>query len=105
MEIIDAEISLLEGWFQGLDIVPTIRHLREKYHSIAEKEIAKWATGQSEETRVHLEALGRSLLNKFLHEPTSRLKQLAAEGDGKRASYFAGMLFALSQKEGSDEKN
>ncbi len=105
MEIIDVEINQLEGWFQSLDIVPTIRNLREKYHSIAEKEIAKWATGQSEETRQHLEAMGRSLLNKFLHEPTTRLKQLAEEGDGKRASYFAGMLFALAQKENSHEKN
>lgn len=102
MAIIEDEAVRVEGWFQGLDIVPTIRNLRDKYQSIAEKEIEKWATGQSEETRRQLESLGRSLLNKFLHHPTTRLKLLGERGDGKRASYFAGQLFALAEEERDD---
>jgi glutamyl-tRNA reductase len=104
MEIIDEELAQVEGWFHSLDIVPTIKSIREKYSLIADKEIAKWAAGQSDETKRQMEALARSLVNKFLHDPTSRLKLLAEQGDGKRASYFAGMLFALVQEEGSHEK-
>jgi glutamyl-tRNA reductase len=103
MEIIDIETNNVEGWFQGLDIVPLIRQLREKYQSMADKEIAKWASGQSDETRRQLEAMGHSLLNKFLHDPTTRLKLLGERGDGKRASYFAGLLFALVQEESQNE--
>jgi glutamyl-tRNA reductase len=102
LAIIDEEAAKVEGWFQGLEIVPTIKHLRDKYHGIAEKEIEKWAAGQPEETRKQLEALGRSLLNKFLHHPTSRLKLLGERGDGKRASYFAELFFALAEEEKED---
>jgi glutamyl-tRNA reductase len=99
MAIIEDEASRVESWFQGLEIVPTIRTLRDKYQSMADREIEKWAAGQSEETRRQLEALGRSLVNKFLHHPTTRLKSLGESGDGKRASYFAGLLFALAEEE------
>jgi glutamyl-tRNA reductase len=102
--IIEEEAAKVDGWFKGLDIVPTIRNLRDKYNGIVEKEIEKWAAGQSEETRRQLESLGRSLLNKFLHHPTTRLKLLGERGDGKRASYFAEMLFALADEEREDAK-
>ncbi|MDB5051721.1 MAG: glutamyl-tRNA reductase [Fibrobacteres bacterium] len=102
LAIIDEEASRMDVWFKGLEIVPTIRNLRDKYNVIVEKEIEKWAAGQSEETRRQLESLGRSLLNKFLHHPTTRLKLLGERGEGKRASYFAGMLFALAEEEGED---
>ncbi len=104
LAIIDEEAAKMDGWFQGLEIVPTIRTLRDKYNAMVEKEIEKWAAGQSDETRRQLESLGRSLLNKFLHHPTTRLKLLGESGDGKRASYFAGLLFALAEEEREDAK-
>jgi glutamyl-tRNA reductase len=99
LAIVEEEAAKVEGWFQSLDIVPTIKTLREKYQAMMELELEKWASGQSPETRKQLEALGRSLLNKFLHNPTTRLKLLGERGEGKRASYFAGILFALAEGE------
>lgn len=96
LDIVEEEAAKVEGWMQGLDIIPTIKNLREKYQSVTEREIAKWAAGQSEATRKQMEALGRSLLNKFLHEPTMGLKILGERGEGKRASWFAGQLFDLA---------
>ncbi len=104
LAIIEEEAGKVDGWFQALDIVPTLRSLRDKYQDIAEKEISKWAAGQPEETRQRLESLGRSLLNKFLHHPTTRLKLLGEQGDGKRASYFTGLLFALEEEHGREER-
>lgn len=104
MDIVEEEAARMDGWFQALDIVPTIRNLRDKYSGVTEREIEKWAAGQSPEVRKQLEALGRSLLNKFLHSPTTRLKLLGERGEGKRASYFAGMLFSLGGDEGNHEE-
>lgn len=101
--IVEEEAAKVEGWFQSLDIVPVIKTLREKYQAVMESEIEKWAAGQTPETRKQLEALGRGLLNKFLHDPTTRLKLLGERGEGKRASYFAGILFALAEGEKDHE--
>ena len=97
--IVDEEAAKVEAWARGLDIVPVLRALREKYQALAEKEVEKWASGQPPELRPHLESLGRGLLNKFLHDPTTRLKLMGEQGDGLRASYYADMLFALAQEE------
>jgi glutamyl-tRNA reductase len=105
LAIVEEEASKVDGWFQGLDVVPTLRVLRDKYQGIVDKEIEKWAAGQPDEVRKKLEALGRSLLNKFLHHPTTRLKLLGEQGDGKRASYFTELLFALDDEGGEGKGN
>jgi glutamyl-tRNA reductase len=102
--IVEDEAAKVDGWFQGLEVVPTLRVLRDKYQGILDREIEKWAAGQPEEVRHKLEALGKSLLNKFLHHPTTRLKSLGEQGDGKRASYFTEVLFAL-EEEGGEGKD
>jgi glutamyl-tRNA reductase len=105
LAIVEEEAAKTDGWFQGLDVVPTVRVLREKYQVILDREIEKWAAGQSDEVRKQMEALGKSLLNKFLHHPTTRLKVLGEQGDGKRASYFAEKLFALDDERGEGKEN
>lgn len=101
--IVEEEAARVEAWVRGLDIVPVLRNLREKYQAIADREIEKWAAGQPIELRSQLESLSRGLLNKFLHAPTTRLKRLGEQGDGTRASYYADMLFALSEEERRDD--
>ncbi len=96
--IVEEEAAKVEAWARSLEIVPVLRALREKYQAIADREVEKWASGQPE-MRTQLEALSRGLLNKFLHDPTTRLKSLGERGDGPRASYYADLLFALAQEE------
>ncbi len=100
LAIVEEEAAKVDGWFQGLDVVPTLRVLRDKYQGMVDKEIEKWAAGQPDEVRKKMEAMGKSLLNKFLHHPSTRLKLLGEQGDGKRASYFAELLFALEEEGG-----
>lgn len=97
--IVEEEAARVDAWIRGLDVVPVLRTLREKYQAIADREVEKWASDQPPELRPHLEALSRGLLNKFLHEPTTRLKLLGEQGDGLRASHYAEMLFALALEE------
>ena len=97
--IIEEEAAKVESWTRSLDVVPVLRTLREKYQAITDREIEKWAAGQPPELRGQLESLGRGLLNKFLHDPMTRLKLLGEQGDGSRASYYADLLFALAKEE------
>jgi len=105
LSIVEEEAAKVDGWFQGLDVVPTLRVLRDKYQGMVDKEIEKWAAGQPDEVRKKMEAMGKSLLNKFLHHPSTRLKLLGEQGDGKRASYFAELLFALEEESGESKES
>jgi glutamyl-tRNA reductase len=49
-----------------------------------------------------IEHFSRSLMNKFLHEPSVRLKAAAANGRGLGVVDAARYLFALEKKSGSD---
>jgi glutamyl-tRNA reductase len=102
--IVEEDASKVEAWTRGLNVVSVLRNLREKYEAIADREIEKWAVGHPPELRTHLEALGRGLLNKFLHDPTTRLKQLGEQGDGSRASYYTDMLFALAHEDNEEKR-
>lgn len=93
--IVEEEAARIAAWTAGLDVVPTLKALREKYQDMVEREIDKRAAGATPEVRAQLEALGRGLLNKFLHAPSTRLKALGEQGEAQRASYYASSLFAL----------
>ncbi len=96
--IVEEESARVSSWARGLDVVPTLKTLREKYRSVTEREIEKFAAGVSIEERARLEAFGRSLLNKFLHTPSTRLKLLGEQGQAQRASYYTGELFGLDER-------
>jgi glutamyl-tRNA reductase len=96
--IVEEEAARIAAWTRGLDVVPTLKTLRERYRDLADREVAKHAAGLPPEARERLEALGRGLLNKFLHAPTTRLKRLGEQGQAQRASYYAGELFGLDER-------
>jgi glutamyl-tRNA reductase len=101
--IVEEEVARVAAWARGLEAVPTLRKLRDKYASVAEREIERHAAGQPPEVRARLEALGRGLLNKFLHAPTVRLKRLGEQGQAQRANHYAGELFALHEIQGEGD--
>jgi glutamyl-tRNA reductase len=103
--IVEEEAARITAWTAGLDVVPTLKALREKYQDMVEREIAKRASGATPEVRAQLEALGRGLLNKFLHAPTTRLKALGEQGEAQRASFYASSLFALDANESEEKSN
>jgi glutamyl-tRNA reductase len=110
--IVDEEAARIAAWTRALDVVPTLKSLRERYRGMAEREIEKHAAGLPPEARARLEALGRGLLNKFLHMPSTRLKLMGEQGQAQRASFYAGELFGLNGglndgqngADGADEK-
>ena len=82
--IIDEAVIRFRGWYQSLDVVPTIVALREKMRTIAEGEIRKTLAHSlahlAEEDAAALRRMSDALINKILHDPTLFLKNDGCRG-------------------------
>ena len=99
----DAERIVLEeqerfvGWMVALQSVPTIQHLRARAESIrfSELERALSRMNLSDADRENIDGLTRSIVNKLLHPPLSRLKAQTDREEGLAVLEEARALFAL----------
>jgi glutamyl-tRNA reductase len=95
--VVAEEQQRFDGWFSALRAVPTIRHLRNRAEQIRssemEKAFSKLPLGTDERDQV--EALTRSIVNKLLHEPLSRLRREAEREEGMAYLETARVLFGL----------
>lgn len=80
--IVAEQTAEFRSWLAALEVVPAIRQLRAFAEQIRRDELARmdgrWES-LSEADRERLDQLTQSMLNKLLHRPTVRLKELAAE--------------------------
>ena len=94
-----------EGWLAALRAVPTIRHLRTRVEEIRQREVrralGRLALGAENEAAV--ESLTRSIVNKILHAPVSRLRREAERDGGLVYLEAARGLFGLDAEEGPAE--
>jgi glutamyl-tRNA reductase len=96
--IIQEEMARFEEWYQSRQVSPVIKTLREWAQSIAEDELAetlKRLSTSDERTREIVSRLAHRLVNRLLHEPTSRLRIQASEGNGHEYAHAVRELFAL----------
>ncbi len=103
--IIEAEAEAFMEYLRSLDIVPVVTALRAKAEDIRRVETDKALRQLAHlagEDRARIEFLTKSILDRFLHQPTLRLK--AAAGQGQAAEYAAAIshVFDLSG-DGIDE--
>jgi glutamyl-tRNA reductase len=79
--IVAEQAAEFRDWMAALRVVPAITSLRDHAERIRAEELRRmeprWDT-LSPADRQRLEAVTRTMLNKLLHEPTVRLKELAA---------------------------
>ncbi|MCE5283684.1 MAG: glutamyl-tRNA reductase [Deltaproteobacteria bacterium] len=77
------EVTAFEGWFNSLEVVPTIVALRQKAEGILKGELerASWLGTMRDEDRSRVEGLARAVVNKILHDPTTGLKEESQERD------------------------
>ena len=97
--IISEQSEHYMSWQRSLDAVSTIKTFRNKYQSLAEKELQRSLSRleQGEAPEALLKELSHRLTNKFLHEPTRQLND--ASGQGKTDSLLiARDLFSLEKK-------
>jgi glutamyl-tRNA reductase len=80
--IVAEQAAEFRRWLAALEVVPAIRQLRAFAEQIRRDELARmdgrWES-LSDADRERIDQLTRSMLNKLLHRPTVRLKELAAE--------------------------
>jgi glutamyl-tRNA reductase len=77
--IIEEEIQQFAAWLGSLEVLPTISSLRAHATEIAEQVIrendGKWESASPRDLR-RVEGLARAIVNRLLHEPTRRMKEL-----------------------------
>jgi glutamyl-tRNA reductase len=82
--IIEEAVIKFRSWRLGLDVVPTIKALREKLGEIAGAELEKTLGGRlrhlGDEEREALVRMTEAMVNKFLHDPTLFLKGNGCHG-------------------------
>lgn len=98
--IVDENVIGFRGWYENLDVVPTVVALREKMDSIAKGETEKTLQllKHLSENDIHvITRMVDALVNKILHEPTVFLKSDGCRSD---KSVYLGMtrkLFKLDE--------
>jgi len=104
-EIIALESQKYWDWVAGLAAVPVVKSFREEMDRVRSTELAtalRRLGPLSAEQVQTIEHFSRTLMNKFMHEPSVRLKAAAANGRGLGVVDAARYLFALEDKTQSD---
>jgi glutamyl-tRNA reductase len=84
--IVTREVDKYQERIQALDASPAIRSLQEHAEALRQAELRRSAArlaGLTAEQQAAVEALTRSLTNKFLHAPMTALREAAREGDAQ----------------------
>ena len=98
--IIGSEVEKYWQWLAGLAVVPVVTAFRSRMETVRADELAvalRRIGGLSNEQEEGLEHFSRALMNKFLHEPSVRLRAAAANGRGLEVVDAARYLFALER--------
>ena len=64
-------------WWDSLDVLPTIKAIRQQAEDVRQKELAKaidMLNDLSPEDKRVVDTLTRSIVNKILHDPTDSLR-------------------------------
>jgi glutamyl-tRNA reductase len=75
--IVRWEVEQFGQWFDGLQVVPTIRQLNERFRALQAEEIQRYGGKFSEKDRAELEKFTEALCRKILHRPMSLLRKLS----------------------------
>lgn len=100
-KIIASEVEKYWEWLAGLAAVPVVTEFRSQMERMRADELAaalRRIGDLSDEQTEAVEHFSRALMNKFLHEPSVRLKAAAANGRGLGIVDAARYLFALEAK-------
>jgi glutamyl-tRNA reductase len=100
-QIIAQEAEKYWDWVAGLAAVPVVRSFREEMDKVRSTELAaafRRLGPLSPEQADAIEHFSKALMNKFMHEPSVRLKAAAANGRGLGVVDAARYLFALEDK-------
>ena len=99
--VIVEEVEKFWQWLAGLAAVPVLTQFRDEMNRVRERELDQALRRLGDLTPVQRDALehfSHALMNKFLHEPSVRLRAAAANGRGLGVVDAARYLFALDER-------
>lgn len=105
-ELIGSEVGRYWEWVAGLAAVPVLTAMRARMEEMRAKELADTMHRLQHlppAERAVVEELSKTLMNKFLHEPTVRLRAAASNGRGLGVVDTVRYLFGLERRAGPDE--
>jgi glutamyl-tRNA reductase len=99
--IIEEEIQQFATWLGSLEVLPTLSALRAHASEIAElvvrENAGRWESASPRDLE-RIEAVARSVVNRLLHEPTMRMKEMRDDRVHARMALVR-ELFGLSGEE------
>jgi len=104
--IIAGEVDKYWNWLAGLEAVPVVADFRSRMDEVRADELANALRRLGNLSPQQTEAVdhfSRALMNKFLHEPTVRLRTAAANGRGLGVIDAARYLFGLEPQSTEDK--
>jgi glutamyl-tRNA reductase len=99
--VVSDEVEKFWQWVAGLAAVPVLTQFRDEMNRMRERELSaalRRLPDLTPEQRAAVEHFSHSLMNKFLHEPSVRLRAAAANGRGLGVVDAARYLFALDER-------
>jgi glutamyl-tRNA reductase len=105
-QLIEREVVKYWDWVAGLAAVPVLTAMRDRMEEVRSKEVAdamRRLQHLPPAERAVVEELSKSLMNKFLHEPTVRLRAAASNGRGLGVVDTVRYLFGLEPRGAKDE--
>jgi glutamyl-tRNA reductase len=99
--IVEDEVRKFLGWYQGLAVTPTITDLRREADAIRIIELKKTLSRLDHLTEADhqtIEQMSRLIINKLLHLPTVRLKDISDPGQDIQHLNSIRHLFGLDEK-------
>jgi glutamyl-tRNA reductase len=99
-DLIAGEVGKYWEWVAGLAAVPVLTEMRSRMEALRQRELAETLRRLQhlpEAERAAIEELSRTLMNKFLHEPSVRLRAAAANGRGLGVVDTVRYLFGLER--------
>jgi glutamyl-tRNA reductase len=105
--IVHEEAAGYERWADSIQVTPTIVALRERFQRVVQGELERSLRSRlkhlSAEDRAALGKMLEAVVNKLLHEPTTRLRQAAVDGAlDERAFEVLVDLFGIDQKDAAE---
>ena len=102
--IIEEEIQRFAQWLGSLEVLPTLTALRVHATEIAEQVVAenagKWEHFSPRDLE-RVDAMARAIVNRLLHAPTARIRELRDDRVHSRMAMIRD-LFGLSADEAAD---
>ena len=96
--LIEEEVESYWSWLAGLATVPVLTEFRARMDDVRDREVTRLLHRLEhlpESDRETIEHFSRALMNKFMHEPSVRLRAAAANGRGLGIVDAVRYLFAL----------